>query len=322
MMPAAIGAGVLGVAMIVIITTRDKPTRNEPALSTGDNAVEITSTPAGAEVRTDHVLGHTPFTLKLRKSETLAATITKPGYLAKQVSIAESSHYDLAEVTQFQGVWRMVNGELRAFERRGEDVSVFKLREVAGEREFFKNYKFTAAQQGIAFSSDDEVIDQRAPNDPRCHVPVRVEYHYEPGSDALEQKREKVVIDFVHGSCVVRSRDAETTQLVRVDAAHETVEISAPAGNLGKSKAPTKKKVVPLDPKADLDKQQKLLEAQKAQKSAQNVTKKPTAPYNDPGNMAANKPVDTGQQAPQPQAMPQEQRVTPPMQQQALPQKK
>jgi tRNA A-37 threonylcarbamoyl transferase component Bud32 len=253
MMPAAIGSGVLGVALVVVFTTRDKdpkPAAPAPGVALG-HAISITTTPSEAEVRTDHVLGRTPFTLQLADGQPLAVTLAKPGYLAKQVSIEQSAHFDLDEVTQFQGVWRMENGELRALERRNDEVSVFKLREVAGEREFFKNYKFTAAQQGLAFASDDEVIDQRAPNDPRCHVPVRVEYHYDPSGDVLEQKREKVAIDFVHGSCVVRSRAVETTHLVRVDTAHETVEISAPAGKFGKTKV----------------------------KSARNLTKKPTATY-------------------------------------------
>ena len=317
MMPAAIGAGVLGVALVVVLTTRDKDTKpapHEPGISAG-HAVSITSTPSDAEVRTDRVRGLTPFSLQLRDGETLAVTLTKPGYLAKQVSIDKSAHFDLEQVTQFQGVWRMESGELRAFERRDEEVSVFKLREVAGEREFFKNYKFAAAQQGIAFASDDEVIDQRAPNDPRCHVPVRVEYHYDPATDTLEQKREKVAIDFVHGSCVVRSRDAESTHLVRVDAEHETVEISAPAGNFGKTKS-AKKKVLPVDPKTQLEQQKK---AAPPAKSAQNVTKKPT--YNDPGNMATKEPsIDTGSQiAPQPNAPPPAQVLDVP--QQAMPQK-
>jgi serine/threonine protein kinase len=254
MMPAAVGAGVLGVALVVVLTTRDKPARREAAVAVGET-VTITTTPSDAEFRTNHVVGHTPYSVYLSPGNAVAGTLTKPGYLAKQVYTKESAHFVLDEVTQFQGVWRMDNGELRAFERRGDEVSVFKLREVAGEREFFKNYKFTAAPRGIAFASDDEVIDQRAPNDPRCHVPVRVEYHYDPASDVLEQTREKVAIDFVHGSCVVRSRDAQTSQLVRVDTAHETVEISAPAGNFGKTKS------------------------KKPSRSAQNVTKKPTATY-------------------------------------------
>lgn len=321
-MPAAIGAGVLAVAMVVVVTTKhkdSKPASRESAISANDDAVEITSTPSGAEVRTDHVLGRTPFKLQLRGDQALAVTITKPGYLAKQASIDKAMHFDLDEVTQFQGVWRMTNGELRAFERRGEEVSVFKLREVAGEREFFKNYKFTAAQQGIAFASDDEVIDQRAPNDPRCHVPVRVEYRYDPSGDVLEQKREKVAIDFVHGSCVVRSRDAETTHLARVDTAHETVEISAPAGGVTKTK-PTNKKAVPLDPKAELEKKTKLLEEQKQKKAAQNVPKAPTTPYKNAGDKdeigklstSNASAADYSQIAPQPQA--------PPPQAQALPQ--
>jgi serine/threonine-protein kinase len=308
MMPAVVGSSVLGVALVVVLTTRDretKPHRPAPAVVAG-HAVSITTTPSDAEVRTDHVLGVTPFTLELADGRPLAVTLAKPGYLAKQVSIEQSAHFDLDVVTQFQGVWRMETGELRAFERRDDEVTVFKLREVAGEREFFKNYKFTAAQQGVVFASDDEVIDQRAPNDPRCHVPVRVEYHYDPAGDVLEQKRDKVSIDFVHGSCVVRSRVAETTPLVRVDAAHETVEISAPAGNFGTTKT-AKKKVLAVDPTPS--------------KSAQNVTKKPTATYNDPGEMAGKQaPIDTNAQiAPQPNAPPPSQVLDVP--QQAMPQK-
>jgi hypothetical protein len=159
----------------------------------------------------------------------------------------------LAPVSRFEGVWRMASGELRALAREGERVDVFKVDAVAGPRRFFRHYAFVPADRGIAFANDEEMVDQRAPDDPSCHLAVHVEYRYDADADALALRRDLVKIDFVDGHCVVRSHEPETTALVRVDQPHDTNVLAPPAGlPAQKPRAVTKTlkkqpKVLPLD---------------------------------------------------------------------------
>ncbi|HUS29003.1 MAG TPA: serine/threonine-protein kinase [Kofleriaceae bacterium] len=335
MVPAIAGVGVLGVAFAAYMATRggDKPTvtptPNEPAVQPGQISIEIVSSPPGAEVKTDHVVGTTPMTLPLAPGVQVTLTVSKPGYLPDTKTVRaepDGAHlFTLTQVTGFNGTWRMKNGELRVFERTGDQVDVYKVTEVAGAREFFKHYKFTAIDKGIAFAAEDEVIDPRKPDDPSCHVPVRVEYRYDPQADVLELRREKVNIDLHQGSCVVRARNIESDLLVHVDQAADEVVISAPAGDPRK----LKKQVLPKDPQADLEKKQKLEEAKKAE-AAKNV--KPTAKTNvgqkqavsdknaDPFGSAPQKgKASYSQIAPEPQVNAPMNTAEPQEQQQALP---
>jgi tRNA A-37 threonylcarbamoyl transferase component Bud32 len=282
MVPAIAGVGVLGVAFAAYMVTRgdDKPhvtpKPNEPAVQPGQIGVEIVSSPPGAEVKTDHVVGTTPMKLLLAPGVQVTLTVTKPGYLPITRTVRAEPDapqlFELAQVTGFNGTWRMKNGELRLFERKGDQVDVYKVTEVSGPREFFKHYKFTVAETGIAFANDDEIVDPRKPDDPSCHVPVHVEYRYDPKEDVLELRREKVNIDFDHGSCVVRSRNIDSDLLVHVDRANDEVEISAPVGMPQKPTSKTnQKKVLPLDPQTELDKKRKLEEAKKL-KAAKNAS--------------------------------------------------
>ncbi|NVB82015.1 MAG: protein kinase [Kofleriaceae bacterium] len=319
--PAVAGAGVLGFAVVAVIASRgghDKPTPPDES-PPGTIPVEIRSEPAGAQIKVDgKPQGETPVRVSLATDVAVAVVVSKPGYLADRRTIrphggATVETFSLGEVTRFQGVWRIASGErageLRKLERDGDHVSIYKLREVTGTPEFFKHYKFTAADTGIAFAADDEVVDPRKPNDPRCHVPVRVEYRYDTESDQLEQRADKITFDQHGGDCVVRSRDVVVAQLARVDAVSDTLEVSAPAGTLdnlpvtkdGNTKpppakvTPKKKAVVPLDPKADL------------QKKAAKTTKRPAEAQQDLGpptktdKAALPEPVKSSQ-APAPQA--------------------
>jgi hypothetical protein len=212
--------------------------------------------------------------------------------------------------------------------------SVYKLEEIDGEETFYKHYKFTRAQSGIAFATDEEVVDPRAPNDPHCHVPVHIEYRYDPANDVLELHRDTVKIDLKDGSCVVRSRNVEPARLARVDTSHgDTVEISAPAGGkIGKGnakdfldepfgkkgKAPPKQKaVVPLDPKAA---ELKRLEELKKQKGAVKPTNAYTPPQADNlGDLSQQAPRNfegQAQIAPQPQPSAPMPNAEPPVQEQ------
>jgi len=129
-----------------------------------------------------------------------------------------------------------------------------------------------------------------------------VDYRYYPGGvDVLEQRRDKVKLTFTNGSCVVQSREVESTLLERVDSATDGVDFSAPVGRIDTptKTRPTAKTVAKpsnANPKAAkkkaLEQQQKV--APPPTKSAQQ------APYtkgNDSGSQIVPQP-----QAPAPQA--------------------
>jgi hypothetical protein len=357
--PAAAGAGVLGVALVAAVATRDRgdkpmPARTEHAETpAGTVPIDITSMPPGADVKIgDKPAGTTPTKLHLPPGTEERITVSKPGYLAETRTVKAGpsggvAGFTLGEVLRFQGVWRTKEGELRELRRQDDRVSVYKLTEVAGDRTFFKHYKFTAAERGIAFASDDEVVDPRAPQDPHCHVPVHVEYRYDPEHDVLELHRDTVKIDLQDGSCIVRSRKVEPTRLARVDdQGHDTVEIPAPAwatngpkqekvddAVLDKKKPPTKvtpkqKAVVPLDPRsAEIERREEQKRAKNAKlQKKPDIAEEPTAPYTQPPNdveklgAQANEPPS--QILPQPQAPPPTKSAEPvPQQQQVLPPK-
>ncbi|MDB4954375.1 MAG: serine/threonine protein kinase [Myxococcales bacterium] len=281
MIPAVAGTGVLGVAVVAFMAVRggsNKPA--EPAVAPDGQAgtvrIEITSTPARAEVRQgDHVVGVTPVPLFVKPGAAATIVLRKPGYLPEQRTITAKSSDSVEQiplllVTRFEGVWQLPNGELRAFDRRGDQVDVSKVDEVAGPKHFFRHYELAAADQGIAFAGDEEAVDLRAPDDPQCHVRVHVEYRYTPSDDVLELRREKAKIDLVDGRCVLAAKTVETTKLVRVDHNVDTSEIAAPVGIPIKSPQKRKSaKIVPLDPKAAL--QNKIDAAAKAVKTATNT---------------------------------------------------
>jgi predicted Ser/Thr protein kinase len=285
-LPAVAGVGVLGVAVAAYVATRGgetpvvTPKQNDPAVQPGQIAIEILSEPAGADVKTDHIVGTTPMKLPLAPGVQTTLVVAKPGYAPETRTVraeagTQPAMFKLAEVTGFNGTWRLKNGELRWFERAGEQVDVYKLTEVDGHREFFKHYKFAAADKGVAFAADDEVVDSRKPDDPSCHVPVHVEYRYDAEADVLELRRETVTIDFHDGGCVVRARHVDTDLLVHVDRPVDEREIAPPVG-LPPKHISKQKMVVPKDPQAELDKQLELDKATKVTKpvTTSNVGKK------------------------------------------------
>jgi tRNA A-37 threonylcarbamoyl transferase component Bud32 len=272
-----LGAGVLGAGIVVVLTARGREpsasARGASALRpppTGTVSIVVRSSPGGAEVRRGAViLGTTPTKVTAQSGEHLELDVRKPGYAPVHRSVTagpEDSAVDvaLAGEQRFEGAWRMTNGEMRAFVRRGDEVDVFKLASVQGEREFFKTYRFELADLGVVFGGEDMIADSRAPNEPSCNVRVRVDYQYDPAQDRLEQRREKVGLEFADGKCIVQTRKIEPTLLARVGGPAETSEISAPVGvpqqqepGDQKKAPPTKapptkqtKKVIPLDPKA------------------------------------------------------------------------
>ncbi len=271
MVYGALGAGTLAIAVVGVIavhgperTSRDAPAAAEPPPPPSSVALEITSTPDHARVTLGtQPAGTTPRTLHVASGAHVELTVDKPGYLPSHrtfdAGTADSQlAINLGEVTRFEGVWKLPNGELRAFERHGDRVAISKLATVHGHRELWKFYPFVTADHGIAFALDDEVIDPRAPDEESCHVPAHVEYRYDAANDALELRRPTVSIDFVGGQCVARSQDVVAQPLVRVDAPHDSVDIVAPAGTpvatfptkpstKTKKAAANPKRVVPFD---------------------------------------------------------------------------
>ncbi len=313
-LPALAGGGVLAIAVAVAIVSRTdtstpspipQPPIDEPA--TSDVALEVNWQPADAELAAaGHVYRTSPVRLVAKRGATIEIRVSKPGYGSMQKTIDMKVDnrlvIDLKPIDRFNGTWRLANGELSKLERNGEVVDIYKVTAAhGGEPVFFKHYSFVRTDQGVAFASDDEIIDPRAPNDPRCHVPVHVEYRYNPSSDVLEQHRDKVKISFHDGSCVVQSRDVEPTTLTRVDRPVDEVEIPAPVGvvKLAPS-APRKtvaKKTKAIAPVQNAPAQQQNAPAQEQK----NVGKKPQQSY----TKATTPPPAATATAQQPQILPQ-----------------
>jgi tRNA A-37 threonylcarbamoyl transferase component Bud32 len=329
--PAAIGVGVLGLGIVGVIASRGGTEHaRDPAAPAGDPnagtvAIDITSTPDRAAVSVDnHLVGFTPHSLHVKPSSTVVLAVHKPGYLPNQQTLQASTTdsaiaISLGEVTSFQGVWRLPEsdgGGLRAFKRQNDQVAVFKLKEVDGKREYYKTFPFVEADTGVAFAADDEVVDDRAPNDPTCHATVHVEYRFDTTKpNTLELRRPHVVMDFVDGHCVARKQDVAISTLDRVDHETETRSLPAPVGVPQKDTLPspfnTKKvtkipppKTIKIDPQADIKKRKLADELAKSKKPTDSVANKPTSTYTTNRDLKENQapPQEPQQQAPNQEA--------------------
>jgi tRNA A-37 threonylcarbamoyl transferase component Bud32 len=304
-MPAAVGGGVLALAFGAVVMSRGGGDRQDrPAASTGMIHVDVYSVPDGAEVsRGGKLVGTTNrATVDVRPGDAIAVDIRKPGYRNEHrelVAPDKDTRVDvtLAAETGFEGVWRLPTGELRAFKRSDERVEVYKLESVSGPREFFRNYELRLADTGVAFAGHEEYVDARVPNDPRCHVQLEVDYHYEPKSDELELRRQKAAIDIRDGHCVLAASPmGEAKRLTRVDRdVSDARWTEAPAGG------PKFDKTVPNDSMDNF-----LDGAKSNAKQVKQTAKKPRAPdIQQVGNLPSR--PDTGvppqaQQQAQPQA--------------------
>jgi tRNA A-37 threonylcarbamoyl transferase component Bud32 len=317
-----LGVATLGVCLAgaaIVHSHEEQP--HAPAVApepveAGTIAIEVTSTPDGAIVQlAGKPQGPTPRTLHLAANAHVDLVVAKPGYLPSHRTFEAGTAdtelaVNLGAVTRFEGVWKLPTGELRALERNGDRVAISKLKSVTGHRELYKFYPFVASDTGIAFAADDEVIDPRAPDDKSCHVAVHVEYRYDAARDVLELRRPKVTIDFVGGQCVPRSEDVTPQLLVRVDGAHDSVSIDAPAGTpkpappVKSSKPPVKAaKKVPTFPTPPSPKTQKAAQNTKAvvpfdQGSKANAISSANAASSgakDSGKQVYNNPPDNAQ---------------------------
>ncbi len=244
--PAAAGVGVLALSIAAVLvvrgddraqTTRDPRPSASPLA--GRVRVEIMSSPAGAEVYRDGgLVGRTPATLDLAPGADLVFQIRKPGYStarhAMRMPEADTALpvFELAAINGFEGVWQLPTKELRQFKRAGEKIEVSKLESVTGTPQFFRHYELLPAEGGVAFGTTEDLVDPRAPYDPACHIPHKVEYQYDPETDALIVRRERVAVDFNEGHCVIVSSALGAAQpLIRVDrGALDARETMAPVG--------------------------------------------------------------------------------------------
>jgi tRNA A-37 threonylcarbamoyl transferase component Bud32 len=306
--PAVVGTGALGIAIAGVVFARHEPDRSGDTVSPSGGVVEfqVRSIPPRATVmRGDRMLGTTPVELPVKPNEQLELAIKRPGYATEHKTVVASDQTKsldvvLVQVNGFEGTWTLPDGQIRAFQRSSDDhVDVFKLTALDGEKQFYRKFILEDAPAGVKFASTETVIDERAPSDPSCQVPVRVEYVYDPKADTLAVRPESVDTGFQNGHCVVESRElAEPIALARAGKTGDTRTSHAPVG-------------IPIDqPRlnvSDADRKQQLLDQEQQKAPPAPSKKKPIrgADLNnalDEGQMGKRTNARSEGQAPQQQA--------------------
>jgi len=240
MLVAVLGGCTAVAAVITGVVVLRGGAERTPSVAPPEIALDITSTPPGARVRIDgNDRGATPLSLPL-SGKPVIVVIDKPGYTPVTRKLAgdhpESLRVPLSPVTLFEGVWALPDGALRAFERRGEQVAMFKLASGTSEREFERFFEFVGSDPGlVAFTATETHVDPRAPDEPSCNVPLRAEYQYDVTTDALERRQERIALELEDGHCVPLAREwTPEVALHRLAAADRTTwaESSAGASNV------------------------------------------------------------------------------------------
>jgi serine/threonine-protein kinase len=243
LLPGLLAAGVLAAGVAGVMLVRggddDKPARAAAPGASGRVQLEVRSIPKRAAVlRGDTMFGTTPAKLELNDGEEVDLTIKKPGFASEHKKLAASAETRaidivLTQINGFEGTWMLPDGQLRAFTRSGDEhVDVFKLASLRGEKEFYRKFHLEDSPAGVRFAATDTIVDQRAPTEPSCQVPVRVEYLYDPQADALLVRPESVETGFQDGRCVVHNR--ELVDAVPLARAQQNVEVRtthAPVGH-------------------------------------------------------------------------------------------
>ncbi|MBP6842583.1 MAG: serine/threonine protein kinase [Kofleriaceae bacterium] len=180
--------------------------RVEPARA----ELTIVTNPAGAVVvRGGQRVGETPLALAVTPGETIALELSRPGYVAvaRQITVDDQRRelrVDLAVADGFAGLWRLPGGELRGFERQGEQVAGFRMRSPTERREFLRFFAFAPSSPGtVMFTASEPFVAEEAPDEPSCNVPLRAEYVYRPTGDVLELRKERVKYTFADGRCTI-----------------------------------------------------------------------------------------------------------------------
>ena len=315
--PAAIGVAVLGLSIGAVLSLRKSDDRetNQPALgptppspTEGMVQIEIDSVPRGATVTRGSMAASTttPTSLEAKDGETIAFDLSKPGYTTVHHEVVAHPGVKVAAIplvliSGFEGVWMLPDGSLRHFRRDGERVTASKLSSVNGPREFFRQYDLVPATSGASFATTENIHEPGRPEHPTCYFPYTTEYHYDPTTDHLSVRRERITSDVIDGKCVRKSAEmTEPEQLVRADRASSSERESlAPAGTptsidtltmpdaKGEKKRPTK----PVDTKQGKPIQSSLLDGGK--KVAPNQDKAPPQQLQREDNLG-NAPGDVG----------------------------
>jgi hypothetical protein len=139
----------------------------------------------------------------------VALRLSRPGYAATHLDVSDTPALvsaRLVPISGFEGVWLLPDGKLRQFERRGEQVAGFRLHAAEGPREFVRMFEFaSAAGDGVVFVASEPFVDERAPEEPSCNIPLRAEYRYRPADDSLELRKEKARYTLSGGHCVMQA---------------------------------------------------------------------------------------------------------------------
>jgi hypothetical protein len=231
MIAGGVALAVTGLGIYVVTRDRgDDRSSASPvaAPAEGGPMVDVLSTPPGAKVMVGaDMLGVTPRKVPLGTHGTVVVEIRKPGYVAvtRTLTAADRSiNVNLQPVVGFEGVWAMKSGELRRFRRDGENVVAFKLAAAGDEGSFYRRFELVdVAGTAVAFKAVEDHVDERAPDEPSCHVPLEARYEYDPGGDELDLHKERVALELVDGKCVNAGKEWGPPQsLTRIRGASET----------------------------------------------------------------------------------------------------
>lgn len=284
MLAAAAGALVVVAGGVIVVggLGRERAPRTSQPGASGANAhatsIHVTTQPAGALVRVGGAeLGVTPYQiLDMVPGRSIEIVLSKPGYApVKRMAtpaVGEPVRVEatLALVSGFEGVWKLPDGGFRQFERRGEQVAGFSLTAAAGQRSFLRMFEFIPSDDsGVAFTAAEPFIDERAPDEPSCNIPLRAEYRYHPADDSLELRKEKAQYTLDGGRCVMQATAwSEPRTLARVSGAtadsvwaesraggsvpqvDDANAPNAPPTKVAPQKAPPQKKKAPPPPPA------------------------------------------------------------------------
>ncbi|HUQ02468.1 MAG TPA: serine/threonine-protein kinase [Kofleriaceae bacterium] len=299
MLAAAAGAlvAIAGGVIVVGGVGRERAERRPSAGGNGarardTSAIQVTTTPAGARVRRDGVdLGVTPHVITdAQPGQRLELVLSKPGYATVKRSVTAAAADEpvrveatLALVAGFEGVWSLPDGGFRQFERRGDQVAGFSLAAATGDRAFLRMFEFVPTDDsGVAFTATEPFVDERAPDEPSCNIPLRAEYSYHPGDDSLELRKEKAQYTLDGGRCVLQATAwSEPRALARVaGATADAVWAESRAGAGG--------------PQIDDDANRAAEEQKK--NVAQKKQKTPPPPSKNPAKQVVNEPEPPPQQ--------------------------
>lgn len=249
-MPAVAGAGVLGLAVVAIATTRgdrDKPESSaqadpdpapQPATPAGQVPLEIVANPPGTVVRNGAVLGQTPYKLSVIPGEKLELAVKRLGYAGVKIemiapSTARTEIVELSPITGFRGTWRLKNGQLRKFERVDDHVMGYKLESLDDPGRPYRRFELVEPASRkldgeIAWITNE--ITNEGPH-PSCQVSFEVAYSYRQHPEMLVAQVGLVGLrKQLDGTCLQGQRTSEIEQLARVADGGDEIVLRAPVG--------------------------------------------------------------------------------------------